>query len=115
MGVLCSSSREIGALQWHQGIYGRCVISSSLFCFLISWIINSSASVIKTMASSFFFFFFFVSQGFQSGFYMSESAAAAAIFRSDLMLGILNPRKTNCLLSSSRAGFFLVVMIQGID
>jgi hypothetical protein len=31
------------------------------------------------------------------------------------MLGILNPRKTNCLLSSSRAGFFLVVMIQGID
>jgi hypothetical protein len=46
---------------------------------------------------------------------MSE-AAAAAIFRSDLMLGILNPRKKNCLLSSSRAGFFfLVVMIQGID
>jgi hypothetical protein len=42
-------------------------------------------------------------------------AAAAAIFRSDLMLGILNPRKTNCLLSSSRVGFFLVVMIQGID
>ncbi len=47
---------------------------------------------------------------------MSEAAAAAAaIFKSDSMLGILNPRKTNCLLSSLRAGFFLVVMIQGID
>jgi hypothetical protein len=47
---------------------------------------------------------------------MSEAkAATAAIFRSDLMLGILNPRKTNYLFSSPRAGFFLVVMIQGID
>lgn len=67
--------------------------------FLISWIITSSASVVRTTASS-VFFLFLVSQGFQSGFYMSEeaAAAAAAIFRSDLMLGILNPRKNKLSL-----------------
>ncbi len=67
--------------------------------FLISWIITSSASVVRTTASSVFFFFFLVSLGFKSGFYMSEeAAAAAAIFRSDLMLGILNPRKNKLSL-----------------